>query len=448
MSGHNEAVDLKTAGKSLLALLIVLVGFWFIDDFMGRGIEKNSLFGLGFLVLGGLAAGRLCSMVGLPSITGYLLAGLFSGPSLLGIVDDVQVEQLRLMNSLALALIAMQAGCEFTKDMLTKNFKSLIHSTWVNIVVIGVGSTVTLVLMQPYIGFLEGLDLKQMIAVAALFSAVAIAKSPAAVVAILGETKIKNKLSEHALGIVVILDVVVLVLFSIVSAFAKSSLTPGIPFSIGSFGHLMGEILASIVAGTFFGLFIILYLWLIDKERLLFIVAISYGVTAICGYLHYDTLLVFVVAGFIVTNFSKQSGKMVASIESLSSVVMIVFFATAGASLHIQELLGMWQLVLIICVIRTFLTWASEDVAHRLAKSDVALRKYGYTPFISQAGLAIGLAMIVYDQIPRIGSQLATLIISVITVNQIFGPILFKWGLGQYEKSRLKEGVSEPSATQ
>jgi Kef-type K+ transport system membrane component KefB len=436
VSGPAEAVDLKTAGKSLLALLIVLAGFWFIDHFMDRAIQKNSLFGLGFLILSGLAAGRLCTMVGLPSLTGYLAAGLLSGPSFLTIIDNAQVDQLRLVNGLALALIAMHAGCEFTKDMLAKNFKSLFHSSWANIVIIGVGITVVLMLMQSQIEFLQGFEFNQMIAIAALFAAIAVSKSPAAVVAILGETKIKNILSEHALGIVVILDVVVLILFSMLLAFAKSTLTPGVGFSIESLGHLLGEVGASIAAGTFFGLFIIFYLWLIDKERLLFIVSISYGVTALCNYLHYDTMLVFVVAGFTVTNFSKQSKKMINSIESLSSVVMIAFFATAGASLHLSDLLGIWQLVLVIFLARVFLTWAAERVAHQCAGSDPNLKKYGFTPFVSQAGLSIGLAMIVYDRLPGVGAQLATLAISVVTLNEIFGPILFKWGLNQVEKNK------------
>lgn len=69
-----------------------------------------------------------------------------------------------------------------------------------------------------------------------------------------------------------------------------------------------------------------------------------------------------------------------------------------------------------------------------MADSSTSLRKYGFTPFVSQAGLSIGLATIVYDRIPGVGSQIATLAISVITLNEIFGPILFKWGLNQVEK--------------
>jgi len=429
-----EKVDLKLVGKSILAILILLLSFWLLEEPIGKEIQRNSLLALGLLVLGGIVAGRICQLFGLPSLTGYLGAGMIFGPSAFNIVDSNQVDQLRLVNSLALAMIALQAGCEFTKEMLQKNFKSLIHATWTHVVVVGIGMTVLFVFMKPWIDFLVDMTFFQVAAVGALFAAVAVSKSPATVVAILGETRIKNPLADHSLGIVVILDVVVLVLFAVVLAFAKSSLSPDTPISLSSLGHLFSEIIASIAAGTFFGLFMIFYLRFIDRERMLFVVAISYGLTALCSYLQYDTLLVFVVAGFVVTNFSNQAEKMIYTIESLSSVVMIVFFATAGASLNLLDLTKVWQLVLILTVARTLTTWLAEDVAHRIANSPKMLKKYGVTPFISQAGLSIGLSMIIYERVPEVGPKIATLVISVVTINQIFGPILFKWGLNQSVK--------------
>lgn len=437
----NEKVDIKTVASNVAALVLIVLGLWILDDFLGQHLEKNALFSLGFLVICGLTAGRICSLIGLPSLTGYLAAGLICGTSVTGIIDDDQVSQLRLVNGLALALIAMHAGCEFTNEMLKKNLRSLLHATWAHVVIIGVGVTTCIVLMSQYVDFLKDLSTFSLVSVAALFSAIAISKSPGAVVAILAETKLRNQLSEHALGIVVILDVLVLILFSIVLAFAKASLDVHSPFSLSGLSHLINEIIASVAAGTFFGLLIATYFRFVNKELVLFILAISYGVTALCEYLHYDTLLVFVIAGYIVTNFSRQSAKMVTTIESLSSVVMIVFFATAGASLHIHDLIGVWPLVLMIFICRFAFTWLAEKTAHTLADSPVALKKYGYTPFVSQAGLSIGLSMIVYERLPGLGAKLAMLAISVVTLNEIIGPVLFKWGLNKAEK--LKKSPNE-----
>ena len=183
-----EKADFKSALKSLSALLIVLGGLWFFQNVLGEQFQSNALFGLGFLVLGGIAIGRLCVMVGIPSLTGHLAAGIVSGPSFLTIITETQVDQLRLVNGLALALIAMHAGCEFTKDMLVKNFKSLFHCTWSHIVFIGAGTILAVVLLQPYVDFLQGFNLLELVAIGALFSTVAISKSPAVVVAVLART--------------------------------------------------------------------------------------------------------------------------------------------------------------------------------------------------------------------------------------------------------------------
>ena len=47
--------------------------------------------------------------------------------------------------------------------------------------------------------------------------------------------------------------------------------------------------------------------------------------------------------------------------------------------------------------------------------------------YITQAGIGIGLATEVAVQFPDWGNAFATMMISVIVVNQIIGPVLFKW---------------------
>lgn len=429
MSGSHQPISLKLVFESALALALVLGALMFFENVLTLDFHRTTLFGLGFIIVSGLAAGRFGSILGLPSLTGYLFAGLICGPTFLHIVSEDQVNKLKLINGLALALIAMQAGCEFTKEMLFSNFKLLLAASVSHLVVIGIGMAGIFFAAASYLPGLNEIAAGVLLPLAFVISIVGVSKSPAAVMAILGETKIKNRLSEHAIGMVVFLDVFVIIVFAVALAYARSAVQGLSGISLHQMSELIGELVASIAAGTFFGLFISMYFWLIDRERTLFLILISFGVTALCSYLHYETLLVFVVAGFTVTNFSQQAEKMISVIESLSSVVMIVFFATAGASLHVMDLIDTWQLVAILFLGRLGLTWLSEKIVHTSLNSPAELKAYGYTPFLSQAGLSIGLAVIAYDRIPTYGSQVATIIISVVTLNEIFGPLLFKWGL-------------------
>lgn len=412
-----------------LALGLVLLAIYLWQNLANQDFQSNSLFGLGFLLLAGILGGQLAASFGLPRLTGFLFAGLLTGPSIFSVISDDQVKHLKLVNQLALALIAMQAGSEFTKEMLQKNIRMIGWGTLFHILFIGTIISGVLYAFKDHIQFFNDLPSLTVFWVSLLFGTLAMSKSPAAVVAVLGETKAKGPLSDYSLGMVVVLDVVVLVLFATVFMFAKSSLIPNSEISLNTLVALFQEIAVSFAAGTFFGMVLIAYLRLIDKEKILFLVLISFGVSALCDYLHYDTLLVFVIAGVTVTQFSNQSHKLVKSIEALSSVTMVVFFATAGASLHLSELAGIWPIVLGIFLTRTLATFLSEWATHSVHASPPKFKKVGFTPFVSQAGLTIGLATVIGDKLPVVGEAMATMAIALVTINEIVGPVLMKWGL-------------------
>jgi hypothetical protein len=51
--------------------------------------------------------------------------------------------------------------------------------------------------------------------------------------------------------------------------------------------------------------------------------------------------------------------------------------------------------------------------------------------FFSLAGVSIGLATLVQRQLPEIGHSLSTVVLAVISINQIIGPIMFKIALNR-----------------
>ncbi len=426
--------------RAIVAVLLVTftireLGYTFATDSGGRG-----LFALGFLLLAGTAGGRLASLLGLPRLTGYLVAGILCGPSVFAVVGSAEVIQLSLVNGLALALIALQAGCEFTNQMLQRNFKSLVYGSLTHLLIIGLGIAGVFFFLAPQLEFTDSIDQTGILALGLVMGIIAVSKSPAVVVAILGESRARGPLSDHALGLVVFLDVLVLAVFSLVLMLSRSIIDPGSQFSWGQLEHLAGELVASVAAGTTFGLVITLYFWAVGREKLLFLLVTAYGITAFCRFFSYDTLLVFVVAGYVVTNFSRQGQRMIHTIESVSSVVMIVFFATAGASLHLEELKSLWPIVLTLFILRAILTWIAAKAGHLWAKDPPTVRAYGYTPFISQAGLSIGLAVIVAEQLPGVGVALATVAISVVALNELIGPVIFKWGLQKAGEAGQRKG--------
>lgn len=72
------------------------------------------------------------------------------------------------------------------------------------------------------------------------------------------------------------------------------------------------------------------------------------------------------------------------------------------------------------------------------------MRNLAWTAFLTQAGVSIGLAELVALRYPEMGARLGTLILAVIAINQLVGPVLFKWALRRVgEAGRADEAAPE-----
>ena len=56
-------------------------------------------------------------------------------------------------------------------------------------------------------------------------------------------------------------------------------------------------------------------------------------------------------------------------------------------------------------------------------------QRLAWTGAFSQAGVALGLASIVADRLPRIGVAMQTLIVGIIAFNETVGSVVFRRGL-------------------
>lgn len=433
-----------TMGRGMLALVIVIAALALVENRGWDARPGGGLFALGFLLLAGTFGGQLAAFVGFPRLTGYLAVGVLAGPHGLGLLTPDDVGSLSLVNTLALALIALQAGAELTTQMLKRSFRSLMWACAGHILFIFTGMTLIFAGLTRFMGFADHLSFGAALAVGTVWGAMAVSKAATDAMAILAELRPKGPVTEYAVGVVILIDVFVLILFAISLQVAKVGLEPGASFSADEFAHLGMELFASVAAGTTFGLIIAFYFWAIGREKLLFTVVVGYGVTAFCAYFHYDTLLVFVVAGFVVMNLTRVGHELVHTTESISAAVMVVFFATAGAQLEIGALATAGPIAAALAFSRIGLTWIGSRFGHRMARDPEVVRKYGYTSFISQAGVTLGLAAIARETLPReIGDGIATLLIAVIGINELIGPVAFKIGLSK--AGEVGKGLEEPA---
>jgi Kef-type K+ transport system membrane component KefB len=218
-------------------------------------------------------------------------------------------------------------------------------------------------------------------------------------------------------------------LLAIALMIARPLVTGSGGFSMHDVGLLWHELLGSTAFGTTLGLALAAYLKLVGRGLLLLLLAIGFGLSDFLRYVHVDPTLAFLVAGFVVQNLTAQGPKLLHAVEQTGSVVYVVFFATAGAHLNVPLLKQMWPIAITLFFARGTTTYLSARLAAKVANDVPAVRTWGWSSLISQAGFALGLAGVVSRAFPSIGEGFQALAIASVAINEMVGPVLFKFAL-------------------
>jgi len=393
-------------------------------------IAPRSLFLFGILLLTADTFGAIAHDLRLPRLIGYLVAGLALGPSVAGIVPAGVLQDLGMMKRLAVGLIGLLAGAELRiSDLRERHRVILLVLAFQTVAVLAVLLGAAL-LLRTWLPFLDGLSDARLFFVALLFAVILTVNSPMITLALLTETRASGPLARTTLGVVLVADVIIILLFTGAFSLAQASLggaTAGAPEILL---RLLREVLGSIVAGATIGGVLTLYLRFVKRELVVFAVVVVFATAAAAQALHFEFLLSLLVAGFLVENVAPvRAEPLVAILHQAALPVFVIFFAMAGAELHIQEFAAVWPLVVVIALVRIGAVFASTTYAARLAGAEPAVARYGWTGLVSQAGVALGLATIVADRLPGVGLAMQALTIGVIAFNESVGPILFRQGL-------------------
>jgi len=80
----------------------------------------NELSSLGLILLLALAAGHLVKFLRIPEVSGYILAGVALGPSVLGWISHENLNTLGIFSEVALGLILFSVGAVFDLSRFLK----------------------------------------------------------------------------------------------------------------------------------------------------------------------------------------------------------------------------------------------------------------------------------------------------------------------------------------
>jgi len=392
----------------------------------------NLLFFVAIAIICGFLGGKIAKLVKLPNVVGYLLAGLIFGPSLLNVFHEQFVESMNIFTSFALSLVAFIIGSEIKLSNLKEMGR-------------GIG---TIILLESFGAFLLvalGVYLLTgKLYWALVFGAMAPASAPAGTAAVLHEYKAKGRLTNALYTVVGLDDGLAIMIFAIAVALARMLLGRG---TLSITGFLQGpilEIVGSIALGCAIGMIAGYFMRRLYKDDV--ILATSLGAILICSaiaiYFNLSLILANLSLGMIHSNvYPTGNRRAYRTIEFITLPVYIIFFFLAGAHLKLNLLpsMGLLGLVYVLCRIGGLMGGAY--LGGMVSKQNPVIKKYLGMGILCQAGVALGLSLLVADQFRTMGEEgknLAVVVVNTIAATtiifEIIGPIGTKLAISKAQE--------------
>jgi Trk K+ transport system NAD-binding subunit/mannitol/fructose-specific phosphotransferase system IIA component (Ntr-type)/Kef-type K+ transport system membrane component KefB len=414
--------------------------------------------GFGLIALASKQMGQELLKTGLPLISGFLFTGILAGPYVLDLITKEAVANLRFVDQIALGFIAYAAGGELYLKELKSRFKSVAWVTTGLVISTFTLTSTVLFFLSDFIPFMSNMPVSARVSVSILAGAILVARSPSSAIAIVNELRAKGPFTQTALGVTIIMDVVVIILFAANSSVADALLT-GLKFNFGFVLLLFFEIFASFMIGFILSK-LLLGILLVKTHK-----AVKTVLILLSGYLVFslsavirtythdnfpveillEPLLICMVAGFFMSNTSRFREEFLKILYDIGPPVYIAFFTLTGASLSLDVLIQTWPIAIALFFTRITAIFIGSFFGGTLAGNPVKVNAASWMAFITQAGVGLGLAKEVVVEFPEFGNPFATIIISVIVLNQIVGPPLFKLAiqLMKEDHPKAEDGLFE-----
>jgi Kef-type K+ transport system membrane component KefB len=396
------------------------------------------LFGL--IILGGTFGARVFQKLHIPQVVGCIVVGVVLG-DVLGVITAQTIRALEPFTMFALGIIGFMIGAELKGDVFRKygkQFFVILLSEGIGaflLVALG-GSIIAQFLLSSidYAGVTPTDNLHISIAMGLVLGAIASATAPAATVNVLWEYKTRGPLTATILAIVALDDALALLLYRGAATGAKGLMGTGHDSVSATVAVLFGEIAGAIVLGFLAGvlLYFLLKFVMAEDKILEFAIAsllLLVGISMIPGI---EPILPAMTLGITLANLMpRQSKSTFQLVEKFSPPIYVCFFVLAGAHIEFARL-APWVLIMIAVyvVCRVAGKAAGAWLGATYSGAPVVVRKYLGICLQSQAGVAIGLAILAGRQFSAdLGHTIIMVVMTATFVTEIVGPMLVKVGV-------------------
>jgi len=396
------------------------------------------LLGLSIALAAGLALSRVTKKFNLPSVTGYLVAGILVGPFCLGLLNipgvgfhSIEaVKGFNVLTQAALGFIAFSIGSEFRLEQLKKTGKQA------TVIAIFQAVTATLMVDAVLIGLHFILGDKLPLPVAITLGAIGSATAPAATLMVVRQYKAKGELTDLLLPIVALDDAVGLIIFAVSFGVARA-MTEGNFDLISIVVEPLLEIILSLALGWLLGLLLSFFEPFFESNSKRLCLGITFVMlTVAISMLHFDigtvhigfsTLLVCMMLGTVFCNVCKFSEEIMNKTDRWTVPLFALFFVLSGAELDLGvfadlAVVGIGVAYIISRSLGKYLgTYAS---AKAVKCSDKVVRNLGIT-LLPQAGVALGMS-VTAESLAEGGDLIRNIVLFAVLIYELIGPLMTK----------------------
>ncbi len=378
-------------------------------------ISAGILLSFGLLLVGGAAAGALARVLHLPTVTGYLAAGILLGTRGFDVLPEVHVLSMSSpVNDLAMALVLFVLGGQFRPRRTGPPWRKLfLLSAIESAATAGLVCALTLTVFPNPTG-------------AILLGVIAVAVAPATTVVVLDEygargpatTTIKLATALSNVWAVLFFEAAMLLLFA-----TGADAAPG-DVAWDAFGSLI----VGLVAGH-------ALIFLQDRAGhgdwslpLLAVLLLTIGGCKLAGVPH---MLAFLVTGAVVANRSRFFEPIVQAMGAFAKPAYVAFFVLSGAHLNFALLADHWLVAGLYVLGRTLGKILGARAGLAAARLEDRPANRSTTPplglgLLCQAGAAIALARVVAEYDPQLSEELLNVVLGAVVLFELVGPLLLR----------------------
>jgi len=394
--------------------------------------DTLTVFGL-LLILGALGGYVTHRFPWLPSITGFMLIGLLFGPSGLAVLDEATLTKSRILVDIALGLILYRLGLSLKLSLLRER---------VTLGVMGLAESSLTIIVITGVLWIAGFALP----VAGLVAAIVVSSSPAVLLHVAHEVRASGDVTETTKTLVAINNVVSFVAFS--------ALLPLVQFSSGkSWSEILllptyrffGSLILGCTAGA-----VVYVLTHRTREatqyRLAFVIGGVMLTTGLANVFNLSALYAPLVLGIVVKNLEQEDTVSQIQFGESFELFFIVLFVSAGANLHLHDLITLAPVVILLVVTRSLAKVGgvvAVAAATREALNKAVARGMLLIPM---AGMAIGLTHTTAELFPDQAASVAAVVLGAVAVFETIGPPLAAYAFNLAGEAGQAQKHTSPEA--